>query len=848
MNLDTFLTEARRAARRLAANRAFTLFSVATLAIGLGATAALHAVIYAILLRPLDVPNIDRLANIYHSDPQDSAITAYLPLSWPDYQDLQAQQSGFSELFGWAQFRQSVVAGGSVSVTMGEVVSGGYFRALGLRPAVGRLIESADDESGRAPVVVLGDGFARAHFVSGAAAVGQSVLINRQPFRVIGVVEASFRGVAAPNVVPTALWVPLHSLPSLGPAALRATLDVHDRERRWIWVKGLLGPGASALSMGDQVHTIGQRLDLAFPIGRGLAERFAMPQLTSRNWTVVPTTSVHSHESVSGVAVQTAWLLFSAVTAVLLIGCSNLANLATARGMRRRHELAVRMALGASKSRIAAELLIEGGLLVAAGCVVAPLVFVGLVRYVLSAALRFGAGFTIQVDPTMTQATYVIVLGALALATVVAAVLPALSLTRAAIARGLSSESAQGTIGRWASRRNLISVQVAISTVLVCLASMCVLQASANAARSGGGWMDDLALVQLDMDLSGHDETRARLVLDAIVASFPRGPASTGVIVSSGLPAGPSAWRAEVVRDDLNRSIVGARRWFALVACTSSLLSILPTRIVAGRGLDDRDDMTFGPPIAVISESAAVALFGTAPAVGRRVSIRPPPTIAVPEQKSTLTEIVGVMSDIGSTDAPASDARVIYVPFSRQFTSSVTLVVRGSDDAEATAGILRKAVLSVAPDAAIVKSGSGRALGDAASVPLRASAGIASVLGAVCVILSMTGLYGILSYLVSGRAREIGVRLTLGQTPLGVMKWILLQGLRPIGEGLAIGLAVTVAMVVALRPWMSAVLPAAGLSAIAVGPIVLVLAGLIACYLPALRASRIDPAISLRDI
>ncbi len=847
MDLSLGLTEARRTFKRLAAAPSFTVFSVVSLAIGLGSTAALHAVIYAILLRPLDVPNIGRLTNIYHSDPRESSITGYLPFSWPDYQDLQQQQSGLSDLIAWAPFRQSVVAGGSATVSMGEVVSGGYFNALGVSPAAGRLIDQSDDVVGATPIVVLSDGFARAHFASVVAAVGQSVLINKKPFQVVGVLVSSFRGVSAPNILPTALWVPIQSLQSLGPAALSASLDPKDRDRRWLWVKGLLNPASNAQAAADQVRAIGQRLDRVFPIGRDLSTRFAVRQLTSRNWTVVPTANVHSHESVSNVAVQTGWLLLSAVTAVLLIGCSNLANLATARGAGRRQELAVRMALGASPRRIMAELSLEGGLLLLAGCLVAPFVFVGLQRYVLSAALQFGAGFTIQIDPTMTRATYLIVFAALALATLVAAVLPAVTLTRSALARGLVGDGTYGTVGRWSSRRNLISIQVAVSTLLVCLASMSIWQVSAASARVGGGWMNDLALLQVDTDLSGYDETRTRQLIDAAVATFPSNTSSSAAIVTSGLPSGVSTRRAQVAPGDISQSAAKARRSFVLIACTSGLLQILPTRLVAGRALDDNSDKNGASPVAVISEAAAAALFGTVPAVGRQISILPPPTPNRPNPESTLTEVVGVISDLGANSGSTSDAGVIYVPFSQQVSGSIMFVARTSDDPTAVASTMRKAVLTIAPDIAVIKSGSGRVLGDAATIPLRASASIASVLGAVCVILSMTGLYGILSYLVSGRTREIGVRLSLGETPFGMMRWILFQGLRPILEGLLLGLTVTLILVFALRPWLRTVLPAAGIPVISAGPIVILLAGLAACYLPALRAARMDPVVALRE-
>jgi predicted permease len=825
----------------------FTLFSILALGLGIGATAAIYSVIHAAILQPLDVKEIDRVVNIYHSDPTRGMTPTFLmSLSSPDYQDLRSMQTSFSEVAAWSRFRHAVVSHGTAEVVLGEMVSGNYFQLFGVSAALGRTLLPADDEPGALPVVVLSDGFWRRRLDADPAIVGKSVRIGRHSFEVVGVAPPSFRGVDMPNILPTAAWVPLARAPLMSIAGNAYTdADRSNRERRWLMVKARLKPGRTLAQAAADVTSIGRNLDASFPLGRDLqGERRFGPEIT-RAWFVMPTADVRVHESVHQVAGPMAGTAMAAVGLVLLVACTNLANLMLARGSSRRHELAVRLALGASRFRLVREQVIESALVAVLGGLAAFGIARLLMVTVFSAAMQAGSGLLIQLSPSLNPSVMAVATAATLLALLVFGVGPALHLTRGNLRGPLSADTPTVAVPRWRGRHNLVAGQVAVSVVLVALAAACVEQIALAARHDWGMDMDRLALVRVDFKLKNEDEESTRRTLEALLERTRAQPGVEVAAFSSGLPASGSTRGAMLSSPDL--PVVAGQprgRHAELITGTPTLFRAFGLRIARGRAFDERDTAA-SLSVALLSESAAIAVFGSTDVVGRQVMTQgrqwageaPPPHL--------LRTVIGVVADVRRFGRRQSG--VLYLPFAQHYEPAVTIVARVAGDPESVVGPLRRLTTQVAPDLPIIEAGTGMALGGGGSLALEVTAGVAGLLGALALVLSMAGLYGV-THLVLGRTREIGVRMALGAGPERVLRSTLWDGTRPVLEGLLIGFAVSVLARMSLLPMFGRVLPVFNSAVLLALPVPFLLAALLACYVPARRAAGVDPNIALRHL
>ena len=274
--------DAVHAARRLRANPGFTTFSVVTLAFAIGATTALYSVIYSTILRPLNVPELSSLVNLYHSSPLLGS-RPYVTFSLADFEDLERAQTTFSAIAAHTAFRQIVVANGVGEPTVGELVSGRYFTVLGIQPAVGRLLQPADDRPGAPPVAVIDERMWRGRFDGRPAIVGRVIGMAGKNVEIVGVTPPGFHGVELPNLAPTGVWMPLRAARLVGAGNADS-----GRETRWLLAQGRLAPGRSVEEAAAELRLIGGRLDQEYPLGRDLPRALQSPPYVSRRWEVVP--------------------------------------------------------------------------------------------------------------------------------------------------------------------------------------------------------------------------------------------------------------------------------------------------------------------------------------------------------------------------------------------------------------------------------------------------------------------------------------------------------------------------------------------------------------------------------
>jgi len=838
-----FVSGVRIGLRRLRSHPAFTLLAVSSLAFGIAASTAIYSVINAQLLRALPIRDIDQVVNIYHSNPEEAPILIHLPLSWPDYQDLRTRQTTFSSVIGWTRFRASISGGGTGQVVLGEAVSGEYFDLIGAQPVLGRTVQSADDHPNAPRVVVLSHGLWTRMFGSDPQIVGRAVKIDGHTFGIIGVAAESFRGVDMPKVSPTAAWVPLSTVAVLGSAVPRSTFDVTLRGRRWIFVKARLAPGRTLADASNEVRTIATSLDASDPIGAEFPKHYQLATaFLKREWHVMPAAKLRNHETVDPVAVPLALTLLAASMLVLLVACSNVANLIIARGAQRQREVAMCLALGATRWRVISQQLLESGLLAVIGTALGLLFAKLLTDYVSSLALRAGPGLTVQMDvrPDLT----VLVAGAFAgvLCLLVCGLWPAIVTTRATTRSALAGEGLLGKLDRRRGQQNLIAAQVAVSVVLFLIAALCSQQIMSEAQKQSGLLLHQLALSQTDFKMQARGESRARQLVVDILRQLDEHPAVDSAAVSTGLPAGLSA-PFGAVRAPGAQSSSGAGKPARLLSITEGFMSTVGLQLLRGRTFDSRDRVD-AMPVAVISDSVAAELFLGREALGQQVVVQYNPRRGERSSEPQTLTVVGVAADIQSPSGPPE--LLVYRPFSQHFDPAITFLVRSENPARSV-GLLQEVIRRADPELPIVDAGTGSRLASPASGALQSLAAIAAILAALALVLAMSGLYGVLSQSVARRTKEIGIRLAVGASPRQIVRMLVTEGTRPVIEGLSVGLAVGVIARLALKPVFVRFVPAADPVLLLWVPMPFVIVGLATCYSIARRAAGTTPASVLRE-
>jgi predicted permease len=837
----------RAAARRLRQTPWYSGFSILTLALAIGSSTAIYALVDAVLVQRQPIREFSRVVNLYHSDPR--AFSGLTFMSWPDYEDLRRDQRLYSHVSAWHRFPYAIVTANGSGEFVGEAVTGEYFPMLGVTPLLGRTLVPADDQPGASPVIVLAEHMWRRFFSSSEAAIGQTVRMGGIQFEVVGVMPAAFRGSDMPVVMPTPFWIPVSSEGRLDRIAGFSIPDKTDREdRRWM-VKARLRDGVTVAAAQSELSAIAGRLDTAYPLGRGIEARSRLPQMLARRWAVVPMKDIYLHESMHRMVTPMVALLLGLVMLVLLVACSNLANLALARVARRSHETAIRLALGGSRLRLAREQLIEGALLAVAGWALGILIARSLLPILgASADVHASMTLTLQLHPQLNASVLTASLVAAFLALSVSALGPALKYCRGDIHSSLLSDNAGTSAPRWRTRGSLIAAQVVASTLLLSISAVCVNQIHHAGRMAPGIDLERLALATYDFRFNRTDESRARQELAAVAGAVRPFDGVERVALTSGLPFGlrnPGAYVFSVDRPYVPDKYYGHHA--ALLVSSSSIFATLGVSIIAGRPFDDR--RADGSLTAVISDHLARAIFNTADAaVGRQIQYKRQQWAGDDEHPVLTLTVIGVAAD---TDVGVLGQRTqgtIYLPLTQHFEQEMTVIARVAGDPAAVVGPLEDAMHRIDPEIALSSAGTGMSLAGPSVLVYQVATAIAGTLGLFALVLAAIGLYGVIADLVSRRTREIGIRLALGAECSTMLRMVLVEGLRPVIAGLILGVGLASLVRMAMRPLFERIIPASDATTIIVGLLPLVIAATIACYVPARRASRVDPNVALRDL
>ncbi len=837
-----------QAVRRLLAAPLFTVFAVVTLALGIGGTTAIYAVTEAVLFRPLGIRDADRVVNIYHHDPSRVGAGHLIALSWPDAEDIRQSQTTLSELMLWSRFQVPLTGRGTFTPVLGELVSGNYFTFVGATPLLGRTLQPRDDTPGAPAVVVISERLWQSTFDGDPSIVGQFINIGHESCEVVGVMPASFRGVDMPNVMPTRVWAPLALAFRLG--TLSDDADWSDRERRWVLAKGRLADGKSLADARMEIEGIGRRLDASVPIGSDERRPYGRPE-DNRFFAVTRAVDLRAHESVDPIAVPMAQAVLVAVVLVLLVACTNLANLILARGTRRQHEVAVRRALGATRAQVVATLAADSVVVAIVGGLGGLVVARGLIS-ILSGSLPVGTGgLSITVEPRMTSAVLGTGLAATAAAAVVFALIPAWHATKAGLRQLLDAQSG-GSVARWRGRRWLIAAQVSVSMALLVPGALLLAEAVGKTRHDPGFDLDSLVAAEVDFPLAdrgapmdGVDRDalglrRVEMMVDA-VDRIRRVPGIDEATLVSRLPIyfnGSGAVRAgtEPARpEDANRITAESLRRVAYVTVgDAELFEALGVRIVSGRGFDVPEAES-DAPVVVISRALALAVYGSDAAVGRTIFLGVDPF-----------EVVGVADDTDWSSIGRRTYASVYRPGRPDPARPMVLAARAAADPDAAMREIRTVLRDIDPNLPVVEMVTGAMITRQQTLFDRIGAQVVTVLGGFALILALTGLTGLLSFVVVNRRREIGVRLALGADRSRIVSLVVWDGLRPVLYGAALGLTAGAGLSYLLRGYFYRLPGLDWFGLVAVAALVLPAAAA-ACYLPARRAASVDANVTLRE-
>lgn len=802
--------------------RGTSLAAVLTLALGVGANAVVFNLFNAYLWQQLPVQEPERLVDLYTGVAEEP----YGSNSYPDYLDYRDQGEVWSGLLAFTSAGVSLAVAERTEWSWGSLVSGNYFPVLGVRPALGRSLTPEDDRTGAERVVVLSDALWRTHFGASPVAIGRSLRLNGRDFRIVGVAPRGFRGIEMG--LSADFWVPLSNQPVIRPR----TLDLfHDRDVRLIAVVGRLKPGVDLPRAQAAAATIAARLDQAYPQGAGAEPRRVL---------LAPTTPVYPPARARLERAATYLLAMSGLT--LLIACVNVANLTLARALARSRELGIRLAVGASRAKVAAALTIERLLLaLAAGGLGLLLALVSsdlAVRYLQPVIAGAGATATAPQQIGASSAVIGFTLLLSLFAGLLTGAVAAVQGSRLDLVPALKAQAGGSRGGR---PRLRFADALVIGQVALCFVSLVgaglALRGFRDAQSIDPGFRTEgVLLASLDAGQKGYSVEQKRRFYEQLTDLLAELPEVALVSLTQLAPLSRFA-ASETVRPQeqdeevaVDRVLIGPRYFEALG---------IPVQ--RGRELA-REDTGERPGAAVVNEAMARSFWPGEEALGKRLLFS-----RVKEgEAGPLFEVVGVVRDSKYVSLTEDPRPLLYVSYKQRLVSAVTLLIRTRGDPLAAVGSVRDHLGRIEPGLALYDVMSLAQHASAEYAQQRMYAELLSLSGFVALCLAAVGLYGVMSFSVRRRTREIGIRIALGAGRRNVVTAVVGRAV-----GLALlGVAIGLAGAVAARRALSAVLVGAEGGAQATLPLVALLllsVAVAAAYLPARRAVRVDPVSAFKS-
>ena len=808
----------------------FTTIVVLTLALGIGANTAIFSLMDQVMLRALPVRDPGELVLLDGPGPFRGRTFNDQTFSYPTYKDFRDRTEVFSGVIARFPMAMTIVWNGESERASGELVTGNYFEVLGVRPALGRVFNAADDRTpGAHQVAVLSYGFWARRFGSSPAVLNQTITVNGHPLTIVGVSAQGFNGLQVGGN--TDVMVPMMMKAQMTPT----WNDLDNRRSRWVNVLARLKPGIAAEQAEVQMNVVyNQVKEQEIAEYSNVSESFRK-RFLEKHLEVLPGGRGLSdlRSQFSNALVVLMWM----VGVVLLIACANVANLLLARTTSRQKEISLRLALGASRATIVRQQLVESSVLAAAGAAVGVMLAVWTGSFLLAALPGSASGRSLSSAPDLRVLAFA--LGLAAATSLVFGIAPAIQATRHAAAAALKDEA--GSVaggGRQAKlRRLLVVAQVAMSMLLLIGAGLFARSMYNLQSVDPGFQVEKLVAFSVDPALNGYAIERRLQLFESMQRELSNVPGVRHVSMSEIGTLSGSQWRTTVRVDgykpkegeDMNPSVDGVGpRYF----------STMGIPLVAGREFQDTD--TAGSPkVAIINEAMAKYFYGDTNPIGRR--------FGQGGGNPTDIEIIGVARDSRSQTIREKDGRFFYLPYRQnEEVTSLTFYVRAAGDAGATTAAIRQTMQRLDPNLPIYDMRTMEAQVAESLFVERMVSALSVAFGVLATLLAAIGLYGVMSYAVTRRTREIGIRMALGAEKNGVL-WLVLKEVAALSiVGVAIGLAGAFYATRRIESQLFGITPNDPLT-IAAAIALLLIVALAAGWLPARRATNIDPMLALRS-
>ncbi len=806
--LERLAADVRYSVRSLRATPSFTFVAIVTLALGIGANAAIFTVINAAFFQPLPVERPEALVAI------NSGGSGVPTFSYPDYRDFRDRQTGMATIAGMRLAPMNVEIGGAASRVWGYLVTGNYFEMLGVHAARGRLLTPADDRTpGGHPVLVISEECWRTRFAGDAAIVGRTVKVNGAPFTILGVAPSGFRGTE--RLLTPEVWIPIMMV-----GHIESGNDWLERRRTQnLFVQGRLRAGVSSAQAEASLNAVAADLARQYPeTHEGLRVRLSPPGLMGN--------------MLRGPMVGFSGALLGVAGLVLLLACTNLTGLLLARSTDRRRETALRRSLGAARSDLVRRALVESAILSLAGAATATLI-AGWFGTALT-AWRLPVDVPLRVEIGLDSRVFLFSLCLALISTLLIGIVPALQGTRADVMPALKDDTVRWRAG-WHARDLVVGLQVALSTILL-VGSLLVVRSLLDATKVDVGFNPYNAVTtRMDLGLQGYDQVRAQAFQRRLIETVGALPGIESVAVSNSIPLNLDS-STHTVFVEGQPAPRGTRVPSAIYYQVSSgFFRTLQTRLVAGRDFTDADTSE-APRVAIVNQAFATQLLGPGNPIGQRYSTG--------SSGVTWAEVIGVVQD-GKYQTLSEAPRPVAFYSAQQWYNPSTLIVARTSIGEGEAiAAIRRAVRSIDPSLSLFEEGPLSEQLALPLLPMRVAAALLGAFGALAVVLVLVGIYGLMSYAIAQRTREICIRLAIGASPRDIVRIVFGRAAIVWVVGAGTGVAAAVAGAPLLAPILLG--PPHRAPVIVLACAILAVVIVAAAWFPTRRALVADPSVLLR--
>jgi putative ABC transport system permease protein len=817
--LQNLVQDVRFGVRMLRKSPGVTAVVVIALALGVGANTSIFSIVDGFLLRPLPVPSPEQITVL--AIQQKDAPIGSSGFSYPEFLDYRRQADTFSGVFGLVLSSVQLTSNDLSDRCFVNYVSGNFFSALGVKPALGRLILPSEGETpDEPPVVILDYSYWQRRFNGDPGVVGRRILVDDKSATIIGVAPQRFHGMF--SIFEMDIYLPMSAMSLEEPAIA----FWNNRDRRRILAFGRLKPGVSLREAQSSLDVVTARLASQYPATdkwftvRALPEKSARPIAYANNSFVV----------ISGL-----FLVLAAF--VLLLACLNVENILLARGSARQREMGIRAALGAGRVRLICQMLAESVLLAVLGGAAGIAIGVLANRWTNAIHLK---DIPLQLDSTLDWRVLIFAAATVLFAGIVVGLLPAIRASSADVNIVLHTgpPRSPGGIHRPGIRNFLIVAQVAGSLVLLVAAGLFVRSLQKVQGFDLGFEPDHVLNVTMDPHGIGYDEARTKGFYRDIETRVRALPGVQSAGLASYVPMGGFPSKAAVSIEG-RPTVAGEQPPRVLFNCVDpAYLETMHVSLLRGRNFTDSDDEA-APLVVIINQTMADRFWPHEDAIGKRFSME--------GTAGPFVEVIGVTSD-GKYQTIGEDAQpFFYVPLAQNFVSKRTLHVRTLVPPESIAATVKDEIARQARGLPIVNIETMKQLlqGAFGVFAFRLAATLAAVLGTIGLILAVVGVYGVVSFAASLRTREIGIRMALGADARDILNLVWLQGVRLVLWGIAIGMAAAWALARAMRHLVAGISTSDPVTYCTVA-ILLSVVVLLACWIPARRATRVDPMVALR--